>query len=126
MDTNQINTNQSLETQLELELNSSNKEEVMNENNQEINTADEKQKIPNVTSENDTKILSVGQWMITILLFLLPVVNIIVMAVWAFSSKGNVNRRNLSRASLLWIIILLIAYVVAMTIAGFTIMDLFV
>ena len=64
--------------------------------------------------------------MLTILVFLIPIVNIIFMAVWAFSSKGNIHRRNLSRASLLWVIILLIAYVVAMSIAGFTIMDLFV
>jgi len=73
----------------------------------------------------NNKVLGVGDWMITILLYLIPILNIIMMAVWAFSSSGNINRRNLSRACLLWIIILLIAYVVAMTIAGYTILDIF-
>jgi len=79
-----------------------------------------------LAEQSDKRVLGVGEWMITILVFLLPLVNIIMMAYWAFSADGNVNRRNLSRACLLWIIILLIAYVVAMAVAGFTIMDIFV
>ncbi len=75
--------------------------------------------------EKDLKVLSVGEWMITILFYLLPGVNLVMMAIWAFSSKGNVHRRNLSRACLLWWIIILVAYVVAMTVAGFTIFDIF-
>jgi hypothetical protein len=75
--------------------------------------------------EKDQKVLSVGEWMITILFYLLPGVNLVMMAIWAFSSKGNVHRRNLSRACLLWWIIILVAYVVAMTVAGFTIFDIF-
>jgi hypothetical protein len=73
----------------------------------------------------DLKVLSVGEWMITILFYLLPGVNLVMMAIWAFSSKGNVHRRNLSRACLLWWIIILVAYVVVMTVAGFTIFDIF-
>jgi len=75
--------------------------------------------------EPGTRVLSVGEWMLTILFYIIPVVNIIMMAVWAFSSKGNIHRRNLSRALLLWVIIILIAYIVAMTVAGFTIFDIF-
>lgn len=75
---------------------------------------------PSVPQE-DHRTLGVGEWMITILLFLLPIVNIVVMAVWAFSSKGNVHRK----ACLLWMIILLLGYVVAMTVAGYTIFDIF-
>ncbi|NLX76341.1 MAG: hypothetical protein GXZ01_03045 [Clostridiaceae bacterium] len=75
--------------------------------------------------DRDLRVLSVGEWMLVIFAFLIPVVNIIFMAVWAFSSRGNVHRRNLARASLLWMIILLAAYAVAVTIAGFTPADLF-
>lgn len=82
-------------------------------------------KVDDKISDKDFKILSVGDWMITILVYIIPVVNLIMMAIWAFSSKGNIHRKNLSRALLLWWIILLIAYVVAMTVAGFTIMDIF-
>lgn len=72
------------------------------------------------SSEKDMKVLGVGEWMLTIFFFIIPIINIIMMAYWAFSSRGNVNRRNMARAGLLWLIILLIAYVVAMTAAGFT------
>ncbi|HEY8500192.1 MAG TPA: hypothetical protein VIL89_06205 [Clostridia bacterium] len=75
--------------------------------------------------EPGSRVLSVGEWMLTILFYIIPVVNIIMMAVWAFSSRGNIHRRNLSRALLLWVIIILIAYIAAMTIAGFTIVDIF-
>jgi len=74
--------------------------------------------------ELDSRVLSVGEWMLTVLFYIIPIVNIIMMAVWAFSSKGNIHRRNLSRALLLWVIIILIAYIVAMAIAGFTIFDI--
>jgi len=74
--------------------------------------------------EPGLRVLSVGEWMLTILFYIIPVVNIIMMAVWAFSSKGNIHRRNLSRALLLWVIIILIAYIVAMAVAGFTIFDI--
>lgn len=79
---------------------------------------------PAVPMENN-RTLGVGEWMITLLVFLLPIVNIIMMAVWAFSSKGNVHRKNFARACLLWLIILLIGYAVAMTVAGYTIFDIF-
>ena len=72
----------------------------------------------------NTRTLGVGEWMITILLYLIPVINIIMMAIWAFSSRGNVHRRNLSRACLLWIILLLLGFVVAITVAGYSILDI--
>mgnify|MGYP000845574625 CR=1 FL=1 len=116
-----------LDTRLELELAEDNKEEQVSQICQEtIKPEMKKDKANSTASEKELKVLGVGDWMLTILVFLIPIVNIIFMAVWAFSSKGNIHRRNLSRASLLWVIILLIAYVVAMSIAGFTIMDLFV
>lgn len=79
----------------------------------------------NKIPDRDLKILGVGDWMITILFYIIPVVNLIMTAMWAFSSRGNIHRRNLSRAVLLWWIILLFAYVIAMTVAGFTILDIF-
>lgn len=84
-----------------------------------------KERPQTVVSAENSRTLGVGEWMITLLLFLLPVINIIMMAVWAFSSRGNVHRKNFARACLLWLIILLLSYVVAMTVAGYTIFDIF-
>jgi len=121
-----VKNNELLDTKLELELGSTEREQDKDSILERTDTPEDKrEKEVDTVSDKDLKTLSVGEWMLVIFVFLLPVVNIIVMAVWAFSSGGNVHRRNLSRASLLWIIILLIAYVVAMTIAGFTIFDLF-
>ncbi len=117
-DEKQFNINQQLETQL-------NPQPFEVVEGSEIISKKEDKPCEDKISEKDLKVLGVGEWMLTILFYIIPVVNIVMMALWAFSSKGNVHRRNLSRALLLWWLIILIAYVVAMTVAGFTIMDLF-
>lgn len=78
---------------------------------------------PSKEGHNDRS-LGVGEWMITILFFLLPGINLIMMFLWAFSSRGNVHRRNLSRACLLWAIVLLIGFIVAITVAGYSLRDI--
>jgi Na+/H+-dicarboxylate symporter len=62
------------------------------------------------------RLMTVGDWMITLLVLSLPLVNIVMLLVWAFSSGGNANRRNYCRATLLWFVIVatlsIIAFVV--------------
>lgn len=127
MDIKKPENNESLDAMLDPGADSDTKEVTEDNIAEKPDSLEGKQEKP-VSDVSDKKLrtLSVGEWMLVIFAFLIPVINIIFMAVWAFSSEGNVHRRNLSRAALLWIIILLIAYVVAMTIAGFTILDLFV
>lgn len=116
---NQVENNgRTLDQQLDEQLNTSLGDAP--ENAKPINEEKEDKKQSGEHTDKSTRILSVGEWMLTLFFFIIPAVNIIMMAYWAFSSGGNVNRRNLSRAGLLWLIILLIAYVVAMTAAGFT------
>ena len=45
--------------------------------------------------------LSVGDWLITLIVLAIPVVNILLYIYWAFFSKGNVSRRNFCKASLI-------------------------
>jgi hypothetical protein len=52
----------------------------------------------------DTTPLSTGQWMLTTLVLALPCIGLIMAFVWAFGN-GNVNRRNYSRATLIWMAI---------------------
>jgi hypothetical protein len=113
---NMVSVDQQLEAQLNPDVNASNDDRMEGA----IDNSDKHVPEP----EPGLRVLSVGEWMLTILFYLIPVINIIMMAVWAFSSKGNIHRRNLSRALLLWVIIILIAYVVAMAVAGFTILDI--
>lgn len=46
-------------------------------------------------------VMKLAEWIATWILLILPVVNIIMLFVWAFDQKGNPNRRNFARASLI-------------------------
>jgi len=72
-----------------------------------------------MNDQSDTRPLTVGDWMVTLLILAIPMVNIIMMLVWAFSSTGNLNRRNYCLASLLWFVIM-----VALAITAFVLMAL--
>lgn len=63
--------------------------------------------MPPMENDHDLKPMTVGDWMVTLLILALPLVNIIMLLVWAFSSTGNVSRRNYCRASLLWFLIMM-------------------
>lgn len=69
-------------------------------------------------SERDdyAPVMTVGDWIKTMLLMAIPLVNIILIFVWAFSDSANPNKRNYFRASLiLGAISLFIAIVLAIT-----------
>ncbi len=62
---------------------------------------------------NDTRVMSVSDWLVTLLIMIIPLVNIIMLFVWAFSDDGNRNRANWAKASLLFVaikIVLLILF----------------
>lgn len=49
--------------------------------------------------------MSVGQWLLTLILLAIPLVNIILLFVWAFG--GDNPKKNFSRATLLlWVILM--------------------
>lgn len=55
--------------------------------------------------QEDNKVLSVGEWLLTILATLVPCVGLILYFIWAFGKEGNLNRRNYCRAWLIyWVI----------------------
>lgn len=53
----------------------------------------------------EIKHISVGDWLLTILITIIPFVNIIMLFVWAFSKCTNKSKANWAKASLLWIVI---------------------
>lgn len=53
----------------------------------------------------DTEPITVGGFLIMFLIMCIPVVNLVVLLLWAFGRNGNVNRRNFSRAALVYIAI---------------------
>lgn len=56
-------------------------------------------------------VVSVKEWMLTMLVMAIPIVNIIMMFVWAFSNGENPSKANYFKASLIWAAIILGIYV---------------
>jgi len=60
---------------------------------------------------------SVGQWMLTLLIAFIPLVNIIALLVWAFGSSTHPEKSNWAKAMLIWFVIF-IGLSVLMTLLG--------
>lgn len=55
--------------------------------------------------------MSVGDWFITILITAIPLVGIIMLFIWAFSTDTNINKANWAKATLIW-------YAIGIVLAG--------
>ena len=60
--------------------------------------------------------ISMGEWLVTMLLMLIPCVNIVLMFVWAFSSKEK--KSNYFKAALIFAAIVLVLYIILIAIFG--------
>lgn len=75
--------------------------------------------------EEDTSVMSTGQWMLTTFLLALPCVGLILGFVWGFGS-GNLNRKNYCRALLIWQAIAIVAsilMIVIFAVIGFNVAE---
>jgi hypothetical protein len=74
------------------------------------------------------KPVTVGDWMITYLLLSIPIVNIILIFVWAFGNNTPVSKANWAKASLIWsligIVLSIIFYVILFLVIGVGAMSL--
>lgn len=62
--------------------------------------------------------VTVGNWMLTYLLMCLPLVNIILLFVWAFGSNTPESKANWAKAILLWMLIGIFFYVLFFAVLG--------
>ncbi|MBQ9624927.1 MAG: zinc ribbon domain-containing protein [Clostridia bacterium] len=72
--------------------------------------------------QEDTEPLSMGSFLVMLLIMCVPIANIIMLCVWAFSSGTNVNRRNFARAYLIITLVVFVLYIIL----GATMINLFV
>lgn len=71
-------------------------------------------------SAPNEKVMTVGQWLGTMLLMLIPLANLILLIVWAVSDTENRNRSNWAKAYLIMIGIVICLYILfAVLIFGF-------
>ncbi len=59
--------------------------------------------------ETDSPAVGTGEWFVTLLLLGIPLVNLVLLLVWAFGGSANPSKRNFSKAVLAFV---LIAFVV--------------
>ena len=57
------------------------------------------------------KPVTLGDWMITMLICVIPIVNIIMLFVWGFGSDTQPSKANWAKASLIWLAIMIVFYV---------------
>ena len=50
---------------------------------------------------NVDDVMSVGDWILAFVVLSIPIVNIVIYFVWAFSDQINKNKKNFARASLI-------------------------
>ena len=60
---------------------------------------------------------STGGWVLTLFLMCIPIVNIILIFVWAFGSSTESSKKNWARANLIWILIGIIVSIVGIVVA---------
>ncbi|TMV51340.1 hypothetical protein FE783_06030 [Paenibacillus mesophilus] len=64
------------------------------------------------TQQQAAGVISFKEWMITILLLALPIVNIIMLFVWAFGGGANPSKANYAKAALVWAAIGIVLYLI--------------
>lgn len=62
--------------------------------------------------------VSLGDWIITLIVLWIPIVGLIMMFVWGFSSGTNQNKQNFCRAALILSAILLVLYIIFFAVFG--------
>ena len=73
----------------------------------------------NQIGHQQAPIVSVKEWLITNLILMIPMVNLVMIFVWAFSSNTNPNKANYFKAALiLFAIVMAIYLVLAVVIFG--------
>jgi uncharacterized protein YacL len=65
----------------------------------------ENNNVTNFNNDITTRPMTLGDWVVTLLLLSIPGVNIILMFVWGFSSDTNINKKNYCRAALIFMAI---------------------
>lgn len=69
--------------------------------------------------------VSIGEWIITILVLMIPCVNIVMIFVWAFSSSTKKSKSNYFKASLIMVAIMIVLSLIVSIIVATTGASLF-
>jgi hypothetical protein len=76
-------------------------------------------------NQSNSGVVKTVDWVVTMLILAIPLVNLIMLFVWAFGSGANPNKANFAKAVLLWILIGIVISVLVSLIFGAAIFAVF-
>lgn len=62
--------------------------------------------------------MTMGEWMLSLLIMMIPCANIIMAFVWAFSSKEKKSKSNFFKAYLIFMAIVIVLYIILFIVLG--------
>ena len=69
-------------------------------------------------NQDSDEVMSVNEWLITLLILCVPLVNIIMMFVWGFGSSTKPTKANFCKAYLILTAIVIVLYVLLIMVVG--------
>ena len=75
--------------------------------------------------ENNNKIISTSEWIITKLIMFIPIVNIVMLFIWVFDKKTNINKSNWAKANLIIMIFRFVFYLIIVFVTAFILVNFF-
>lgn len=66
----------------------------------------------------NNQIVRTGEWFVTMLIMAIPLVNIIMIFVWAFGSGAPASKANWAKATLIWLLITIVLYILFAVVFG--------
>lgn len=88
------------------------------QSNYDYNTSSNNNYTQNYEQGMDTSPMSMGDWLLTILVSMIPCAGIVLYFVWAFGKTGNINRRNFCRANLIIMAGVFVLYFILVVVFG--------
>jgi membrane protein YdbS with pleckstrin-like domain len=69
-------------------------------------------------------VMSVGDWVITLIITALPLIGIIMLFVWAFSSNTPQSKANWAKAALILVAAMIVLYIIIFAVFGAAFMSM--
>jgi hypothetical protein len=69
-------------------------------------------------AEPNNEVISVKNWLLTMVILAIPLVNVVMLFVWSFSGNVNINKKNYARATLILLAVALVVSIVLMAVGN--------
>ena len=75
--------------------------------------------------EENNKIITTSECIITKLIMFIPIVNIVMLIIWAFNQKTNINKANWAKANLIIMIFRVMFYFIIVFVTALILVNFF-